>query len=140
MTNEIWTTIIVAILTTIITLIGYKFQFFSKPKKELEHLKLQFRMNQELSFKVQTNIEKLIKDYNLGNEYIFDGMKYKAYYNELIKHQKESLSNERYSELDLFKKNKEIILSATRNLESQFSALNQVHIQTNIKLDEIKNN
>lgn len=140
MTNEIWTTIIVAIPATVIALIGFKFQFFSKPKKELEYLKLQFRMNQELSFKVRTNIERLIEDYNLGNEYLFDGMKYKTYYNELIKHQKESLSSERYSELDLFKKNKETILSATRSLESQFSALSQVHIQTNITLGEIENN
>lgn len=139
MTNEILTAIIIGIVSIGISLWIIKLQFYSKPKRELEHLKLQFRINQELSLNIKKNIEELIDMYGLGNNYIFEGMKYQTYYELLIKHYNESLSHERYSDLDLFKKNREAILSATRSLENQFSNLNQVYIQTNVTLKEIAN-
>lgn len=110
-------------------------QFFSKPKEEFNHLKIQFKATQKLSLQVQSELEQYIIKYNAENKYMFSGMTYKACLTEMRRSFKENLSDEIFNKIESLKLSKTNINSMNESLKTQYSALSQIHSQLRIMLD-----
>lgn len=124
---------IVALASLLLSAFGIKKQFYSKPKEELEHLKVQFKATQRLSLEVQKGLEKFIKDNNLWEENMFPGATYKVCLDQMKQFYNEELSDEllnKIEEQDLTKSNIEAI---TKRLETQFNALSQMNSEFKLK-------
>ncbi|MCE8738747.1 hypothetical protein K0F50_15300 [Bacteroides fragilis] len=124
---------IVALASLLLSAFGIKKQFYSKPKEELEHLKVQFKATQRLSLEVQKGLEKFIKDNNLWEENMFPGVTYKVCLDQMKQFYNEELSDEllnKIEEQDFTKSNIEAI---TKRLETQFNALSQMNSEFKLK-------
>lgn len=116
----------------------YNAQFQSKPDEELQHLKAQFKANQTLSLRVQMDLEKFIQENNAWEEYMFPGVKYGTYLEEMKHSFKVNLSDDLFNELESLDLTKTNILSMTNSLDEQFKALSQ--IQTSLLLQQRQHN
>lgn len=126
---------VIGILGVIIAILTFGLQFFSKPKEELEHLRIQFKATQKLSLQVQNELEQYIIKYDAENKYLFPGMTYKACLAEMRRAFKENLSDELFNKIESLKLSKTSIDSMNDSLKTQFSALSQIHSQLRIMLD-----
>lgn len=126
---------VIGILGVVIAILTFGLQFFSKPKEELNHLKIQFKENQRLSLQVQSELEQYIIKYNAENKYMFSGMTYKACLAEMRRSFKENLSDEIFNKIESLKLSKTNINSMNESLKTQYSALSQIHSQLRIMLD-----
>ncbi|TXN37416.1 hypothetical protein FVB32_03790 [Flagellimonas hymeniacidonis] len=124
--------IIIGVLGLVIAWLTFKYTFFSKPTEELNHLKLQFRSNQKLSQEVQKALESYIIDANAADDYIFPNITFLNYLTEMKESYDNNLSDKLYDELTKLNLPKSTILSMTKSLETQFSAL--LETQTALRL------
>lgn len=118
--------IVTGVVGLIIAFIALKKDHYSKPTEELNHLKLQFQMTKTLSEKVQQQLESYIELNNTGNNLIFHNVTYSKYLSMMKDNYDQSLTIDRYNQLDTLKFTKSNILSLTKSLETQFTALQQV--------------
>lgn len=126
---------IIGILGVVIAILTFGLQFFSKPKEEFNHLKIQFKATQKLSLQVQSELEQYIIKYDAENKYMFSGMTYKACLTEMRRSFKENLSDEIFNKIESLKLSKTNINSMNESLKTQYSALSQIHSQLRIMLD-----
>ena len=126
---------IIGILGVVIAILTFGLQFFSKPKEEFNHLKIQFKATQKLSLQVQSELEQYIIKYDAENKYMFPGMTYKACLGEMRRSFKENLSDELFDKIESLKLSKTNINSMNESLKTQYSALSQIHSQLRIMLD-----
>ncbi|MFK7749008.1 MAG: hypothetical protein AB8B65_11490 [Kordia sp.] len=118
---------ILGIITAIIAIIDFKYNFFSKPKEDDEEkidlLEVQFRATQKLSEEVQLDIENYILKADAANKLLFKDMTFSSYLTHMRKTHNENLSDSLYEklcDLELTKSNTVYII---KSLEFQFSAL-----------------
>lgn len=97
---------VIGILGVVIAILTFGLQFFSKPKEEFNHLKIQFKATQKLSLQVQSELEQYIIKYNAENKYMFSGMTYKACLTERRRSFKENLSDEIFNKIESLKLSK----------------------------------
>lgn len=126
---------IIGILGVVIAILTFGLQFFSKPKEEFNHLKIQFKATQKLSLQVQSELEQYIIKYDAENKYMFSGMTYKACLTEMRRSFKENLSDEIFNKIESLRLSKTNINSMNESLKTQYSALSQIHSQLRIMLD-----
>lgn len=126
---------IIGILGVVIAILTFGLQFFSRPKEEFNHLKIQFKATQKLSLQVQSELEQYIIKYDAENKYMFPGMTYKACLAEMRRSFKENLSDEIFNKIESLKLSKTNINSMNESLKTQYSALSQIHSQLRIMLD-----
>lgn len=119
--------LVISILGVIVSFYAIKLQFFSAPNEELEHLRVQFRANQELSIQVQNELDCIIKKFNVGNKMLFPGITYSIYLENMRSSYKENLSEDLYNSLLTLNLSKSNISSMRKSLEEQFGALSQLH-------------
>jgi hypothetical protein len=123
---------IIGIISALIAIFAIKLQFFSKPREEFEHLRVQFKATQRLSLEVQIELEELITKNNAWESEIFPGIKYGAYLDEMKQSFNKNLSDSVYSNLETLNLTKSTIASMTKSLEDQFGALSQMQSQTRL--------
>lgn len=126
---------IIGILGVVIAILTFGLQFFSKPKEEFNHLKIQFKATPKLSLQVQSELEQYIIKYDAENKYMFSGMTYKACLTEMRRSFKENLSDEIFNKIESLRLSKTNINSMNESLKTQYSALSQIHSQLRIMLD-----
>jgi len=131
--------ITIGILTLLVAIFTLKLQFFSKPKEELEYLQIQFKATQKLSLQVQNELEQFIFEYCAGENEIFPGVRYKDYLAKMKESFKENLSDEVYNRVISLKLSKSNINSMAKSLETQFTALSQIHVNLTLLLNKDNN-
>ena len=107
-------------------IIGILFWYDGKSTRdEKEHMLTLFKSNQILSMRIQTNIKKLIYEYNIGNEIAFPerNVTYNTYLDLMKEEYKTSLSDELFESLKISKFKKPRILSHIESLSKQNDAL-----------------
>lgn len=109
---------VIGILGIVIAVLTFVFQFFSKPKKELHHLKIQFKATQKLSLQVQNELERYIFKYDAEDKYMFPGMTFKACLAEMKRSFKENLSDELLDGIESLKLSKTNIDSMNESLRN----------------------
>lgn len=124
---------IVALASLLLSAFGIKKQFYSKPKEELEHLKVQFKATQRLSLEVQKGLEKFIRDNNLWEENMFPGATYKVCLDQMKQSYNEELSDELLNKIEQQDLTRSNIEAITKRLETQFNALSQINSEIKLK-------
>lgn len=131
--------IVLSIVGILVAIVTFYFSYYSKPTEELNNLKAQFRVTQQLSKSVQNNIEEYANRMNSWEHPIFEGITFRAYLNQMKKSYEENLSNKLFNELSRLKLTKANIESMTKSLESQQSALLQIQTEAKIRLNQLPN-
>lgn len=108
--------LVLTIIGVILSAYAVKLQFFSKPKEELQHLRIQFRATQRLSKQVQEDLEILINCYNMGDCIIFPGTTYCNYLESMKKSYNENLSDDLIKNIEALDVSKSNLLSMTKSL------------------------
>lgn len=121
--------IIIGILGLIIAWLTFKYTFFSKPKEELDHLKILFKSTQRLSLDVRQMIEKYIKNNNAENKLMFENATFGNYLKLMKESFKENLSDELFDKIDKSALTKTNISSMINSLEKQFKALQEIQLK-----------
>lgn len=116
-----------------IAIITFYYTFFKKPTEELNHLKLQFRANQKLSKELQFELERYMEKENAWNQFMYSNISFKSFLDEMKDSHNKNLSNELYNTLDKGNLTKSNIISMTKSLETQFSALQQIQIEVRMR-------
>lgn len=124
--------LIIGVFTILLTVWTIKMQFFSKPKEELRHLMEQFKATQTMSLKVQMALEKYIHENNAGDTFLAPGIRCKAYLESVKISFEENLSDKLFELICKENFSRSNILSMTKSLEDQFSALSQINALLNI--------
>lgn len=127
MSNEFVIGTIIAMLSLIVGWITYRKTFFSKPKEELQHLKIQFNMVKALMEEVILQIETHIRANNAKDKLMFDHLTFGKYLEMTKEHYDKSFSDEMCRFLDTPEITKPIIESMTKSLENQLVNLQQVN-------------
>jgi len=128
--------ILIGIISALIAIFAIKLQFFSKPKEELNHLKVQFKATQQLSLEFQKKLENYIKENNASDKEMFTGIKFKTYLEDMKLSYQKNLSDKLFGELDTLDLTKSTIISMTKSLEEQSGALSQLQAQLNILIKQ----
>ena len=130
--------IAIGIAGLIIALVTFKYSFFKKPVEELEHLKIQFKVNQKLSLKVQSDLSNYISQNNCSSELINDRMTFSEYQTFLEDNHKSNLSEEVYVKINN-KFTKTIIDSMIESLNNQFVKYQDIENELKVLFSKIKN-
>lgn len=107
-------------------------QFFSKPKEELEHVRIQFKATQNLSLQIQDDLERLIAQYNAGKCKMVSGFTYETCLEEMKSTFKTNLTDEVLEKLVSQNPSKPTILSVIKSLEVQHESLMQLQVNLNL--------
>ncbi|WP_299535535.1 hypothetical protein [Ulvibacterium sp.] len=132
--------IAIGIIGLIIAILTFYYSFFRKPKEELDNLKIQFKPTQQLSKKLQVELENYINATDSWNHPMFPNISFGAYLTEMKESYKENLSDDLYKKLDTLNLTKPIIRSRTKSLETQFNALQQLQIELRIRSRKVLHN
>lgn len=124
--------IIIGFVCVLLTLWTIKMQFFSKPKEELEHLRIQFKATQNLSLQIQGDLERLIAQYNAGKCKMVSGFTYETCLEEMKSTFKTNLTDEVLEKLVSQNPSKPTILSVIKSLEVQHENLMQLQVNLNL--------
>lgn len=124
--------IIIALVSIGLTLWTIKMQFFSKPKEELEHVRIQFKATQNLSLQIQDDLERLIAQYNAGKCKMVSGFTYETCLEEMKSTFKTNLTDEVLEKLVSQNPSKPTILSVIKSLEVQHENLMQLQVNLNL--------
>lgn len=130
-----WTSIIPIIIALVgigLTLWTIKMQFFSKPKEELEHLRIQFKATQNLSLQIQDDLERMIVQYRAGDCEMTSGFTYETCLEEMKTYFKINLTDEVLEKLVSQNPSKLTILSVIKSLEIQHENLMQLQVNLNL--------
>lgn len=125
--------ILFGVITVIIGIITLWLTFFRKPKKELAHLKLIFKATQQLSLEVIEELSAFIEKHDVGEQIIFEGIKFNDYFDELKRSCENYLSDELYSELDTLGLEKPTIESMIKSLEKQSEGLADIKLRIRLQ-------
>lgn len=124
--------IIIGFVCVLLTLWTIKMQFFSKPKEELEHLRIQFKATQDLSLQIQGDLERLIAQYNAGKCKMVSVFTYETCLEEMKSSFKTNLTDEVLEKLVSQNPSKPTILSLIKSLEVQHENLMQLQVNLNL--------
>lgn len=120
-----------------VAIITYRKDHITKPKEELEFLKVQFLSNRSLSISVTDQLEKYCQDKDAYEELILPDTTIKKYI-ELLKHsQSTNLSVEILEEAIELSPTSPMIQSMTKSLEQQFNELQKIDGWIKTKLIEV---
>ena len=124
--------LVVGFLGLVIAIITLKLTFFSRPRKELENLKVQFKATQQLSIDIKNKLIKIATEQNCWDQILFNGITYDAYIKGLEHSQNTNLSNKQFEQLKTPPLTKHNIQSMLQSIEKQQSAL--LEIQSSLTL------
>ncbi|WP_159020118.1 hypothetical protein [Algibacter sp. L3A6] len=124
---------IIAIISLVIAALTFWFTFQSKPKEELDNLKVLFKSTQNISQDLQIELENYINKTESGDLDIFPNISFSTYLAELKKSSKENLSDELYNKFDTMGLTKPVIDSMSKSLENQFNGLQHTLIQLRMR-------
>lgn len=124
--------LVIGIIGVLLTLWTIKIQFYSTPKKELEHMILLFNSTQKLSLQVQDELETLIVQYNGWECEMLPNFTYRTCLEEMKASFKTNLTDDVLKNILSHSLSKSTILSLTQSLENQQNSL--IQLQANINL------
>lgn len=127
MSNEFVIGTIIAVLGLIVAWITFRKTFFSKPKEELQHLKIQFNMVKTLMEEVILQIETHIRINGAKDKLMFDNITFGKYLELTKEHYSKSFSDDMYRFLDNPKITKPNIESMIKSFENQLTNLQQIN-------------
>jgi len=119
----------------------FKNSLFRKPIAELDHFELQFRVNQELSLKIQNDLVNYMLEFNGQKSLINDQMTFEEYLNFLKE------SHELYLTDAVFKKaikrksklNKIVLDPMIKSLNSQFLTYQAMETKLRVLSESLSN-
>lgn len=134
------TEIFIGLAGLIVAILAFKYDHFSKPLEELEHLKVQFKSTQKVALEIREDIDYLINKYDIGDCDFFPGFTYSLYLESLNSALSDCLSNDLIDKIESLEPSKVAIDSMQKSLETQFNALLQVKGYLQIQKKQIEYN
>ena len=132
--------IFIALVSLFFAILGFKYAFFRKPSEELQHLKLQFKVNQNLSLKVQRDLAQYISICKCSDVLINSNMTYQEYQVFLDDNHRLNLSEEIYNKNVLMVEDslsKTIINSMIESLNDQFVKLQELEVALRVDFNKL---
>jgi len=132
--------ILIGLAGVVIAYLTFKKQFYSKPDKELMHLKIQFSATQVLSLQIQQDISELIVAFpEISSCELFEGCTYATYLEFIKDAHAKNLSDQLLENLSTLPLDKLMIQSMTTSIETQFTNLQAVQNFINLTSQKLRN-
>ncbi|RFZ91880.1 hypothetical protein D0C36_10545 [Mucilaginibacter conchicola] len=116
----------IGILGLIVAGLTYKKTFLEKPKAELEHLVLQFKMTQRKSIEVRTKLREYAEEHQAYSKELFSGITIGSYLIMLEESYNKNLNDDLLMQIKELNPSKLILDSMNKSLGDQVNALIQV--------------